>query len=556
MDITRLEQGYCIEMAKLVAMISLRSVALTVVLLAAAAAGTSVAAGTSPPQQVLPPRGVTYPAGLTLPAIPSSTTSAASFIGHATSARPLKWTATPHNPFMAANGRSNLHDDAYQTNAYRGAGPSGASTTVTSAYLQEECASVTFDRRGQLVSVCVGAVGETLEVFAPKTLELLASYPLPVGSKIGVGTVTGGGTTTSSSFGGGGYFYLDNHDDAVVPTVDGRIAVLHVSDSAHPAVTLRKTYDISGAIDGQTIESALPDWAGRLWFVTTGGIVGIAKPSGTGARDVQLVSPKHAKVNAGQPEKIGNSFAIDESGGVYVVSEEALYRFAAHAGRPHVVWRKTYNHGNRLKPGQVNFGSGTTPTLIGKSDRPGGGLVAILDNADPSMHVDVFRRGRHVAHRDVCSVRIFRDHPKANSDENNLISLGNRLWAENNYGQPGPVQVTTTTPGMQEIKLGGRRGCSAGWESNAVRVPSVVSKVSAASGVIYTYTHPAQSTSSPPAWYLTAVRARTGKRLWSRLVGVGALYNNYYSPITLGPDGAIYIGTFGGLVEVRGPHTR
>jgi outer membrane protein assembly factor BamB len=54
----------------------------------------------------------------------------------------------------------------------------------------------------------------------------------------------------------------------------------------------------------------------------------------------------------------------------------------------------------------------------------------------------------------------------------------------------------------------------------------------------------------------TAVRARTGKRVWSRLVGVGALFDNYYSPITLGPDGTVYVGTFGGLVAIRGPLTR
>jgi len=455
------------------------------------------------------------------------------------------------NPFMARNGRSNLHNDAYQTNAYAGAGPSGAKTRLTSAFLQQECASLTFDRRGQIVSVCVGAVGETLDVLQPHSLKLLATYPLPTEAKVGVGSLTGG--ANSATFGGGGYFYLDNHDDAVVPTVDGRVVVLNVSRSAHPVIRLRKIYNLAPTIHKQAIESALPDWHGNLWFVTTAGTVGIAKPSGEGARVVHLVTPKHAPSNAGKPEKIGNSFAIDESGGVFVVSEEALYRFDATAnGRPHITWRKRYNHGRRLKPGQVNFGSGTTPTLIHSAHSKHGGLIAILDNADPSMHLDVFPRGRSGSHKAVCKLPIFTSHERSNSDENNLISLGSRLWAENNYGRPGPVRVTNTTPGMEQVRIGAH-GCHKVWESNRVRIPSAVSKVSARSGLVYTYTHPFQPSGGPEAWYITAVNARTGHVVWSRFAGAGPDYNNFYSPVTIGPDGTLYVGTVGGLVELRGP---
>jgi hypothetical protein len=452
---------------------------------------------------------------------------------------------------MARNGRSNLHDDAYQSNAYPGPGPSGAKTRLRSAYLQQECASLTFDRRGQIVSVCVGAIGETFDVFQPHSLRLLATYPLPSEAKVGVGSLTGG--ASSSTFGGGGYFYLDNRDRAVVPTVDGRIAVLAVSRSAHPSITLQRVYNLAPTIDNQVIESALPDWHGNLWFVTTAGTVGIAKRSGSGARIIHLVTPRHAPSNAGRPEKIGNSFAIDESGGVFVVSEEAMYRLDIRHGRPDITWRHRYNRGHRLKPGQVNLGSGTTPTLIHSAKSRHGGLVAILDNADPSMHVDVYPRGRHGSHRPVCSLPVFTGHRRTNSDENNLISLGSRLWAENNYGLPGPIRVTNTTPGMQEVKLGGRHGCHRVWESDQLRVPSVVSKVSARSGVLYTYTHPFQTSNGPESWYVTAVNARNGHRIWSRLAGVGPDYNNFYAPVTLGPDGTLYVGTIGGIVELRGP---
>jgi hypothetical protein len=516
---------------------------------------TSAPAGTaSPPAPTpLPPHGVTYAMPMTLPSVPSENDSGLKhFIGHAAHARRLHgFHQPPRNPYLARNGSSNLHDDAYQTNAYRGRGPAGRNLTQRSAYLQQECASVTFDHRGRIVTVCVGAIGETLDVLQPHSLHLLATYPLPSEAKVGVGSLTGG--ASASTFGGGGYFYLDRHDNAVVPTVDGRIVVLHVSQAKAPAITRRKVYDLRPTIGKETIESALPDWHGNLWFVTTAGTVGIAKPSGTGARVVRLRTPKHAPSNAGKRENIGNSFAIDESGGVFVVSEEAMYRFDAASGRPAITWRKRYNRGHRLKPGQVNFGSGTTPTLIHSSHSRHGGLVAILDNADPSMHVNVYPRRRGGSHRTVCKVAIFTRHPRSNSDDNNLISLGSRIWAENNYGKPGPITVTNTTPGMQEVKLGGRHGCHRVWESDQVRVPSVVSKVSARAGLLYTYTHPFQTSNGPEAWYATAVNAHTGHVVWSRLAGVGPDYNNFYAPVTIGPDGTLYVGIIGGLIELRGP---
>ena len=85
-------------------------------------------------------------------------------------------------------------------------------------------------------------------------------------------------------------------------------------------------------------------------------------------------------------EQITNSFAVDETGGVYIVSDAALYRFDAGAGgTPAVTWREEYANSGVRKPGQVSPGSGTTPTLVGSK------YVAITDNADP-MNVVVYRR--------------------------------------------------------------------------------------------------------------------------------------------------------------------
>lgn len=447
---------------------------------------------------------------------------------------------------MAPNGASNIHDDAYQSDTYTRSGPLGKNLTVTSTSYLAECASVTFDRRGRIVTVCPSPKGATLRVIDQASLAQIASYELPDRAP---------GTFSFSNFSGGGYFYLDQANRAVVATFTGHLLVLSVGTDT---VTLAHEYDVSAATKGSGIQSALPDWAGRLWFITTSGVVGVVDPRTGFVHSRQLPGG----------EQIANSFAIDESGGVFVVSTGALYRFdATAAGLPGLTWRQTYDRGSRQKPGQVSQGSGTTPTLIGRADSPGGGSIAITDNADPQMHVLVFRRGKAGPGRaPLCRQAVFPAGQGA--DENSLISVDGGLIAENNYGYTGPVpsgstRSADTVPGVVKVDVDYvHGGCHLAWSNRTARIPTLVSKVSLANGLLYAYTHPAASELpyrsavqppaglAPDAFFLTAFDARTGRQVWSQLAGSGLGYNNNYAPVSLGTDGAAYVGVLGGLLRI------
>ncbi|HET7531479.1 MAG TPA: hypothetical protein VFJ98_11010 [Mycobacteriales bacterium] len=491
----------------------------------------------------------------TLPAVPipdgPGADAVVPFLGKPRPARPVTGARfAPRHPFMAANDRSNLHDDAYQSDAGRAAGPLGYDPEVTSTLYTQECASVTFDVHGRILTVCVGLVTVDLRLLDPHTLELLADYPLgarPVSSL----------SSPFTAFGGGGYFYLDNHDRVVVPTSDGHIDVIReTSGPLGPGLSLVRSYDVSSYVGSSVILSVLPDWSGRLWFVTGSGVVGVVDPRTGTTRARQLPG-----------EAIGNSIAVDETGGVFVVSDKALYRFdATRRGAPAITWRKAYDAGTRQKPGQSQLGSGTTPTLVRRGDRH---YVAITDNADPRMHVLVFRADRSgPGRRPVCSAPVFARGKGAT--DNSLIAIGDAIVVENNYGYTGPQErppssasrgTPTTEPGVTRIDVDYRRGgCRVVWDNETVRVPTSVSKASAATGLVYVYEHPAagevryrgdEPDSPEDPWYLTALDLRTGRRVWSVLTGSGLGYNNNYAPITFGPDGTAYIGTLGGLVAVR-----
>ena len=75
----------------------------------------------------------------------------------------------------------------------------------------------------------------------------------------------------------------------------------------------------------------------------------------------------------------------------------------------------------------------------------------------------------------------------------------------------------------------------------------MVPKVSARSGLLYTYTKPPAGTKDP--WYLTALDFDNGKTRWKRLAGEGLGFNNNYAPITIGPGRKIYLGVLGGIVK-------
>ena len=224
--------------------------------------------------------------------------------------------------------------------------------------------------------------------------------------------------------------------------------------------------DLPAAIPtDQAILSTFPDSHGLLWFTTSGGndpntepaMVGTVAPSPTVATSCTV---KLAKLPNG--EIIRKSFGVDPDpsrGGVFVVSDKHLYRFDAMTdGTPGETWSAPYDFGTRIKPGQLYQGSGTTPTLMGTD------YVAIGDNADPRMHVVVFKRtAAPLADRQVCAVEVFP--PGFSESLNSLIATDMSISVENNYGYD--LQHTlfglTTVPGITRVDLdSGGTGCHTG----------------------------------------------------------------------------------------------
>jgi hypothetical protein len=476
--------------------------------------------------------------------------------GASTPAVPHSWLQA--DPYMLDSGANSMHSDSYGSNTHPWAGPVGHSSTVTFSG-KGPCAGMAVTQQKLLLLQCGGATNFTMRLEDPTTLKDLATYNLPPRPST-MQAAESGSLDKIYSDSSGAYFYLDDHNRAVVADASQHIQRIAFSKDASGSWSFTQVndWDLSrylphdcttytnplpkGSCDPVT--GVLPDWHGLMWWISRYGRVGTLDPR-TGRVHVDYL--------AGQ--QIENSDSVSETG-VSIVTDHALYLFRARRdGSPYVVWKARYDRGTQRKVGQINQGSGTTPTVLGKR------FVAITDNAEPRMHVLIYRRAARLERgqsRLFCSVPVF--NAGRSDTENSLVGYDGGVVVENNYGYLNPTTLADggqPAGGVTKVAVTAH-GCHVAW-TNPVVSPSVVPKMARGNGMLYFYSpEPTAGVSvdgasgvEADAWYLTVVDWRTGKTVARIRTGVGPAYDNSWGPITLGPDGSAYISCFGGLLKVR-----
>jgi len=494
------------------------------------------------------------------------------------------------NPFMSPNPTNNIHSDSYLTDSYAYAGPvvgtqaevsqvdvsiikdpyTGANRLVVLG----ECAAQAFDAQGNIQTVCAGlagpnatAVERSVVTIDRNTLQIIAFYPFqkPVQD---IGEV---------NFGGAGYFYQDNEYRMVVAMPNGHVQILRRLPSNAGGVdgyTADADYNVSGTggavpvPKGSTsldLYAVVPDKVGNIWFTTAQGVVGTITPGGT-IQWLNLNDPN----NTGQPqpqpdggyEEIANSHAVDEGdtesgpSGAYILTTYHLYRLgASEAGTPSIEWSAAYDRGSGIKSGQVSFGSGTSPTVFRIGNRR---FVTIADNAK-FMNVNVYRAETNLLpgeQRLFAQVTPFGQNELV-SDENSLIVMagadGNSMdiYAENNWGNDdvtSTLGAAVTQPGFARMHLQSGGTFTVASVNNTIAVPSLVSKASLVSNIVYTYNK------TLDGWFLTGLDADDLNRVrFTTQIGPGSPgYNNFYAGLALDADGkTVWVGTLFGLTKVE-----
>ena len=468
------------------------------------------------------------------------------FFGEAATVNELEEIVVPQHPYLAAEGTNGMHGNSYNTGSYNYMGPLGIDPVVKSRSMNVFgglVATLMFDSQGRIMCISGNVVGFRLLLLDADTLEILCETRLPQRPSTVEAIKTFNFDAISSDTSGGAYCHLLEGDRPIIGNSDNVIQIYYVDESSGtPEWKIEKEWDISDELpEGSYITDAIPDFAGNIWFVTRPGEVGYVDPD-TG--DVHMMTLTG--------EEIQNTLAICEDG-IYIVSDFAMYRFEIGAdGTPIYTWRTAYDRGTTLKPGAINQGSGTTPTLLDVPCADGSTkkVVAITDNADEQVHVCIYDRLKGDV---IAEVPVFTKGKSVS--ENSLIAHGRSFIVENNYSESGSgflVNDPTSEPGVVRIDL--NEDCTdafIAWESNEASC-TVVPKLSTKNGLVYLYTREYGNgiPDSAVAWYFTAVDFETGETVYKVFTGCGKNWNNSYGPITIGPNGSAYVGVFNGLISI------
>lgn len=490
------------------------------------------------------------------------------------------------NPFLSPNPGSNIHNDSYLSDTYPFAGPvAGKSAEVRQLNLATFVDPYTGQSRSVVLGIPAGQAYDannnlqlstagltdpntgictrSIMTVDKDTMDVLAFYSYDVTN------------VDPTDFGGAGYFYQDNLFRMVVALPNGHIQVLQRQPSnlssvdKYVAARDINVCGVGGAIappagvSELSLYALVPDKNGNIWFSLGQGIVGFVTPAGVvssfDTNDPDGTGTRTPQAD-GAFQAIANSHSIDQgdseagSSGVYMLTTHNLYRFGVgNNGKPQVVWQTPYDRGTGIKPGQVSFGSGSSPTVFEMGGRR---FVSIVDNGTP-MKCNVYRAESTLnsgEQRLFAQTKPFGDDPLT-SDENSLIAApssdgGTDIFAENNWGYLNVNSVLgplTTRPGFVRMHLLPDGSFSVASLNPNISVPTLVSKMSTASQVVYTYDK------KPDGWYLTGMDAADLNNIrLSLLAGPPTtLFNNHYSALSLAPDSkTVWVGTVGGLTRI------
>jgi hypothetical protein len=310
----------------------------------------------------------------------------------------------------------------------------------------------------------------------------------------------------------------------------------------------------------------MADWQGRIWVTTVGTQQG---PAMVGMLNPAKCTYENPVVNwyvFPSGEVIRNTFPVTKIDGktaaAYIATSEKLYRIDAGADDiPRVVWSEPYDtvpadtndeqYTNGVKNGQYEFGSGTSPTILGE-----GKYVAITDNAK-RMKVVVFRTDARLdpgEERTVCAEPVFEDQI-GRSSSNSLVGSRNSLIATNNFNYWWDWEVGTllspNEPGAERIDINPNgKGCTKVWYNPELRT-TTSPRLSTRTGLIYTIASEHDDVNDVNAYYWAALDFRTGEVVWKKLAGTGDRFDTFYPALAIGPNKALYTGVYGGLISVR-----
>ena len=229
-----------------------------------------------------------------------------------------------------------------------------------------------------------------------------------------------------------------------------------------------------------------------------------------------------------------------------------------------------YDNDGLRKPGHLNAGSGTSPTLM--DDR----FIAIVDNDTSQVNMCIFSQETGKL---INKFPLFQ--PDSSACENSIVAYKNTFMVANTYGYVDPFVINDTPGGLMRFDYDVNEQtflAQSNWPPyrEPFDAKSATPKLSTANGLLYVYNKdiPADPSANED-WQLTAIDFVTGTRVFSikpyfeeggfndnvkglkQKMSLGKehydrkVFNNLWGTFAFGPNNSLYIGAYRGFVRFR-----
>ena len=306
---------------------------------------------------------------------------------------------------------------------------------------------------------------------------------------------------------------------------------------------------------------------GRIVFLTRRGLVG--------SLSRQLDDFVWLRIAAAEDE-ISNSIAVDESGGIFVVTNREMKRVQWDGGELSLSWSVPYRTHDVRSNGRLGTGSGTTPTLVGVGQQD---KFVVISDGQSLMHMILCWRNEIPAdwtglpgrdRRIAAEVPITFGDPDArrSTTEQSLTVRGYGIVAVSNlYGKLSPLMrqlvrrrlgndihnATIYRSNRPEIAPYGiekfewnpaTRQLDSVWANRSLSCPNGIPTMSAATGLFYCMGQ------REGRWTLEAVNWATGESVFHQPLSRGSKSNSFYAATEIAAAGTILTGTYGGILKL------
>lgn len=279
-------------------------------------------------------------------------------------------------------------------------------------------------------------------------------------------------------------------------------------------------------------------------------------------------------------EEVSNSIAVDEDGGIYVVTSEKMYRVQwtgtqLSLNESDGAWQASYENGADVQvPGRLGAGSGSTPSLMGTGDQD---KFVVITDGQAITHLVLFWRdkipegwqpiapGKDI--RIAAEVPVNYgdpDRPYSASEQSVLVRGYGAVVVSNDYGSdiaqsnnpmlsnlinawvvffsntekyaPYGVQKFQWNPETQRLEVA--------WVNQEISCPNGIPTMSEASNLFYCIGQRNQ------IWNLEALDWDTGESVFYRPMSKWFWHNSFYAGTQVGPFSDIWSGTVSGAIQL------